>query len=631
MLSIMRKYATTWLIKVLLGAIVIVFVFWGVGSYRAQRGSRVALVNGETITREEYREAYDNIIEQLRKSFGNRLSDDILKSFQPKNRALEQLISRRLLLQEAQKLQFSVSEDELSNSIRNITAFQIAGIFNNRLYQRVLNTNRLTPEMFERSQKMSMLTEKLRFLIEDSVKVSNAEAREWYKWNNTSVKINYVVFEPDRYKDIQIAADEINTFFDRHKESYKTEAKMKVRYLHFDPEMYRSGIAITDEEISEYYESNTAEFKKPKTVEARHILLKVDKNATQETVDEKRSKILNILKKAREGEDFVQLAKTYSEGPTRDTGGYLGTFQKKAMVRPFAEKAFSMKAGEISEPVRTRFGWHLIKVEKVNEASKLSQKEAEDDIRKKLTDKKAKALASDEAETVSDALFDGDDLAKAAEGHKSKVMTTDFFSKKRGPKKDIKNPEKFAAAAFNLTVMDISDILELDNGYYILQVIEQIPEQIPELAEVEAEVKADLIKEKRDKKARQDAEELLKELKIGKTMDEASKKFNLTAGSTGLFKRTESIPNIGYEPTIAETAFKLSAKNSIGENVIKGSKGYYIIKYADRKVPDINKFDLEKKNIKASILRQKRLKTVSVWLSQVRKRSDISIENDFVR
>ena len=214
MLSLMRKYATTWLIKIILGAIVVVFVFWGVGSYRAQRSSRVALVNGETITVEEYREVYNNIIEQLRKSFGNRLSDDILKSFQPKNRAIEQLISQRLLLQEAKKLNFSVSEDELSNSIRNIKAFQIAGVFDTRLYQRVLNSNRLTPEMFERSQKRSMLTEKLRSLIDDSAKVSDAEAREWFKWNNTSVKINYVVFEPDRYADIQSAADEINTFFD---------------------------------------------------------------------------------------------------------------------------------------------------------------------------------------------------------------------------------------------------------------------------------------------------------------------------------------------------------------------------------------------------------------------------------
>jgi len=630
MLSLMRKYATTWLIKVILGAIVVVFVFWGVGSYRAQRSSRVALVNGETITVEEYREAYNNIIEQLRKSFGNRLSDDILESFQPKNRAIEQLISRRLLLQEAKKLNFSVSENELSNSIRNIEAFQIAGIFDTRLYQRVLNSNRLTPEMFERSQKRSMLTEKLRSLIEDSVKVSDAEAEEWFKWNNTSVKINYVVFEPDRYTDIQSAADEINTFFDKHKESYKTEAKIKVRYLHFDPNMYRADIVITDEEISEYYESNPKEFKKPKTVEARHILLKADQSATQEIIEEKRGKILNILKKAREGEDFVQLAKTYSEGPTRDTGGYLGTFQKEAMVGPFAEKAFSMKAGEISEPVRTRFGWHLIKVEKVNEASQFSQKEAEDGIRKKLTGETAQTLAFDEAETVSDALFDGDDLAKAVEGQKPKVMTTDFFSKK-GPEKDIQNPEKFAAATFNLTVMDISEIQDFDDGYYILQVIEQIPEEIPELAEVEEEVKADLIKEKKEKKASQDAEELLKELKNGKTMDEVSKKFNLTSGSTGLFKRTESIPDIGYEPAIADAAFKLSAENPIGKNVIKGSKGYYIIKYTDRKVPDLEKFDLEKENIKASRLRQKRLKTLEAWLSQIRSRSDISIENDFIR
>ena len=123
--------------------------------------------------------------------------------------------------------------------------------------------------------------------------------------------------------------------------------------------------------------------------------------------------------------------------------------------------------------------------------------------------------------------------------------------------------------------MDTSEIQDFGDGYYILQVIEKIPEEIPELAEVEEEVKADLIKEKKDKKASQDAGRLLKELKNGKTVDEMSKKFNLIPGFTGFFKRTESIPNIGYEPAIAAAAFKLSIENPIGENVIKGDKGYY--------------------------------------------------------
>ena len=180
----MRDYATSWMIKFILGAIVIVFVFWGVGSFRSQKASQVAKVNGEVITIEAYREAYRNLVEQMRKQFGGNLNDDLIKTLNLEQQALDRLINRHLLLQQARKLDLKVSDQELADAIAAIEAFKAAGVFNNRQYQRVLSNYRMTPESFEQMQKQSMLMEKLSDLIFSGVKVSEAEARDWYNWQN---------------------------------------------------------------------------------------------------------------------------------------------------------------------------------------------------------------------------------------------------------------------------------------------------------------------------------------------------------------------------------------------------------------------------------------------------------------
>jgi len=281
----MRKQAGSWIIKILLGAIVIVFIFWGVGSFRAQRSGRVALVNGDQITMDEYRKAYDNMIEQMRRRFGNNFSEAMVEQFQIKTKALDQLINKRLLVQEADRLDFKVSNEEVANAIRHIGAFQRDGFFSNRLYKNILNRLRISPEEFELEQKESMLIEKLRNFITSSAKVSEQEVQDWYNWYDATVNIDYVLFNPERYKDMEIDQKEIKAYFNDNKENYKIDPMVKVRYLYFDPKVYKSKIDIANEEIQDYYDENQEEFKTPKTVQARHILFKVDRNAPAEKVE----------------------------------------------------------------------------------------------------------------------------------------------------------------------------------------------------------------------------------------------------------------------------------------------------------------------------------------------------------
>ena len=236
MLDLMRKHAGTWMIKALLGAIVVVFVFWGVGSWTSQREGIVATVNGESISLEDYRNAYNRLMEQARQNLGANLSEEMLKALQIPKRTMDQLIDRTLLKQAAEHLEMQVTDDELAQSIRSIPAFQAGGVFDRRRYQQVLSLNRTSPEIFELNQRDSLLVEKLARLVTDTVKVTDSEAESWYQWNHATAQFEFVTLDAERYKSISATADEVASYFDRMKDRYQIPPEIQVLYVHFAPE-----------------------------------------------------------------------------------------------------------------------------------------------------------------------------------------------------------------------------------------------------------------------------------------------------------------------------------------------------------------------------------------------------------
>ena len=628
MLRLMRDYATSWLIKIILGAIVVVFVFWGVGSFRNRQASVIASVNGDVVTIEEYRSTYNNLLEQMRQRFGDNLNEEVLQMLQLDQQALDQLIQQRLVMQEVARLKFRVTDEEVIKSIQNISSFQTNGVFDSGLYTAVLNYNRMTPENFEAAQKEHLLIQKLRTYLFSNFQVSENEIREYYNWENATVSIDYALFDPETYQGIELTDEALETYFNDHKESYKTDPLLKVQYLHFDPQDYKAEVHISAEDVEIYYHDNQEKFATPKTVEARHILFKVDAGAPDEEVDAAKAKAEDVLELIRKGEDFATMAKQYSEGPSKDNGGQLGAFKKEDMVAPFSEKAFSMNQGDVSEPVRTQFGWHLIKVEKVNEASVQSLEDASETIREILTKDKAKNLAYDKAEAFYETTLEGDLIAEVGKEMGLEVKTTGLFSL-AGPEKEVQNPKAFADAAFALSLNQISDILDFDDGFYLLQVIESIPGKIPVLGAVKEAVTKDLMKEKQLAMAEEKAKAYLAVLKSGKTPDSAGSDTGVVLKSTDYFKRNDQIKDIGWESEISRTAFTLSPAKPLPEDVIKARKGFYVIRFKDRKLPDPEKFDKEKKQLQETLRRQKELKAFNLWLSEARKKSEITIQEGF--
>jgi len=630
MLNKMRESAGSWIIKILLGIIVLAFVFMGVGSFNPGRTTKAASVNGEPISIREYQQAYQRMIERLRQQFGDRFNNEMIEMFDLKQQAMNQVIETELLRQTARKYNLQVAPTELAETITSIPAFKKNGQFNQQQYKMVLNQNRLSPESFEALQRESMLIQKFRSILASGIQVSPAEARQWYNWKNAEIKIDYALFNPADFSDIPIDEAAVKTYYEAHKEQYKTQPQLKARFVKFAPEDYLPTVDVSETDIEAYYSNNKEKYQQPETVHARHILLKLDKTASPEEVTEKREKAAEIMEQAKAGEDFAELAEKYSEGPSKEKGGDLGTFERGDMVKPFSRKAFSMAPGDISEPVRTQFGWHIIKVEEKTEKSVKPLAEVKDEIRRTLAMEKAKNEAYDDAFSMYNISFAGDDLVKNTESREDlSVQTTDFFTREKGPA-DVSESKAFAKAAFELPRMDVSDVRELGDAFFLIQVLEKKEAQIPEFETVREQGITDWKKRERKKAAKNAAKEFLTDVKSANSIQTAAAEAGIEIHTTDFFTRNQSIPEIGRDQALMDAAFNLSASEPLPDTPIDGQKGFYIIAFADKQMPDPENFEKEKEQVMQQLQNQKKSRYMDAWIAQLREKSEIEISEQII-
>ena len=630
MLTQMRKNVGSWIIKLLLGAIVVVFILWGVGPDQKNPNAIVATVDGKPIGYMEFSRTYQNLLENVRRQFGDSVNEEMINALNLKEQAVNQLVDRRVILNAADKMGFEVTDEELAMSIAAIPAFQSESGFNTAAYQQVLSRMGLTPEAFETLQREDLLIQKVNDFIGRTVNVSADEAIAWYQWQNTTIDMEYLLVDPARYTDIAVDDESQRTFFEANKDNYQTAPKIKARYLVLRPADYRSRVQLEDDEIKTYYEENQDEFYSPETVEARHILIKLDKDADEKTVEAGRARAVAIHERILKGEDFAELAKELSEGPSKSQGGYLGTFGRGRMVKPFEDQAFAMQTGDISEPIRTDFGWHIIKVEKRNAAQTLTLAVSEDKIRGQLSDKKARALALEDAESAYDMSYGGDDLLAAAERLGVAVTTTEALAR-NDTVPGVADSEKFLSTAFSLDAMVVSDVQELGDGFYIIQTLEKIPSEIPAFETVQERVQQDLISEKQWAQAEADAQEMLQALRDGAAMAEVGQGQGITPRTTGWFKRGDAIPDVGFEPALAAAAFKLSLDDPYPAAPVRGTKGVFVFRYVDRQIPDAQSDAVELDAIQEQLRQRKQREIYGNWMTQARNQTEIEIEHALLK
>ncbi len=387
MFNDMTKKSGSFIIYILFGIIILTFVIsFGPASEGgcSPDAGYVANVDGTVVSISEYRFTYNNIFDFYQRIYGS-FNREQAQQMGLSGQALDMIVNNILLAKNAEDMGFHVSKSEIVERIKNMEHFQQNGVFDFDLYNKVVQYQlHSTPADYEKKMERELLAQKLRTYLSASVSVSNSEVKDEYLSRNEKLSANFIVFSVDN------ATDELKKKISEELSEEKTASFMEKNY----------------ERIRAHYSDNISDYRKGRQVKARHILIKSGEEEDDSVALEK---IREIEKKIEEGADFAEMAKEHSEGPSSAEGGDLGFFEKGKMVPAFDEKVFSMEKGEISEPVKTKFGYHLIKLEDTKEAFDKKLETVDKEIAKKLlTEESIKTLAEAEAEKAVSLLQEED-------------------------------------------------------------------------------------------------------------------------------------------------------------------------------------------------------------------------------
>ncbi len=623
LLSLMRKHAKSWLIKFLIGIIAVVFIFYFGYSFTSKDGVKIADVNGEIISGLEYQKAYRNLLQALQREYKSVWSENLIKVFDLENRAFNNLVNEKLVSREARRLGLDVTEKEVQERIMAYPAFQFKGRFDESRYRSLLQQNRMKPEDFEAEISRQLLREKAEQFLTTFIPVTDNEVLDQYNYAKQKVKIGYVHFQPDKLKKaVELDQSGVEAFFKDNKEAYRIPEKIKLAYIFIDPETFKEDAVPSDQQVSEYYEDNQEMFKQEKEVWARHILFKMSKDTSGEEEEKIKEKALSVLKKAREGEDFATLAKEHSEGPTREKGGDLGFFPKGRMVKPFEDAVFNIKKGEISDLVKTPFGYHIILVEDIKESHTRSLDEARKQITETLTNVVTTDLAHEKGLSLIDQMPYDVDLIKYASENKVPLKESESFSQAETIP-DIGGDSKLRQLLFSLEKSDVSELIEVNDKFYIIQVSDKRASYLPELDEVRKKVDNDFISDLAKIEAKSTAENFLAQLKEGKDWDELAKKRQLAPKSSDFITRNDMVPDIGYAPGLQEAAFNLSEKKRYPDDILENERGAFVIRWEGKKGIDEKEYQKEKENYRQSLTLARDQVLIGGWLENLKKNAEI--------
>ena len=627
MLSMLRKNASSWFIKTILILIVVVFVLWGGYSYQERKKSHLVRIDDTYITWQQYAKAYDQLKDFYRRQMGQNFSEEMLNKLNVKQQALELLIDQTLLLKKAAELGISVSPGELQETIQSIPAFQTDGRFDLRRYQLILQQNRMTPESFEQELAQTLTLRKLEDLVMRQVTISDKEVMDYVRMIRTDKQFLCVSFPWSQYEaGISVTDDDLKAYYTAHEKSYEEPEKRKIAYVLFPLSDFTGDMSVTEDELKTYYEEHRKNYHEEKAVHARHILFRVNPDASAEEVEAVKNKAQEILKLARAGQDFATLAKNYSEDPgSAKNGGDLGYFTQSQMIKEFADAAFAIKPGEISDLVRTAFGFHIIKVEDVRPERDLSFDEVKDSIKKILTERKARDRAYAKARDFADEAFAAKDIIQSAAKSGLKVVSVNEWLSISQPLPDFPENQDVMKKLFNLPNKGISDIIEVKNGFIVAQVMDIQPSRILGFDEVKSRVESDYRREKAEEQALKHASDLLERARTAGSLEKVAAEANMKVEKSPFLNRLRPDISFGVWGDELERLMDLTEAVPLPEKPVKGMTAYMVCQWAGTKLPDEKTVEDEAKRFKPILMEQLTRSYWDGWRKSLRSQAKIEV------
>lgn len=560
----------------------------------------VAKIGDQTVTTQDIQQQ----LTQIERS--NQVPQQ-LKGFYAQQ-ILQQLVFQREMEYEAKRLGITVSDQERADRIKMYLPMAFNGgtfIGMDQYTTLVQQRFQLPVATFEELIRQGLLEEKFRKLVTDGISVGPSELQEGYRYKNEKVKLDYALIKPeDLEAKIAPTEAEIKAAYEKNKSKYQVPERRSVRYALLDVNQLRQTIQIPEADLKKQYEANIQQYEVPDQVHVQHILLKTV-GQTDALVEETKKKAEDVLKQAKKGAKFDELAKKYSEDPgSKDKGGDLGWIRKGQTVPEFEKEAFSLAPGQISDLVRTQYGFHIIKVLEKQTAHTKPFEEVKDSIRAPLLLSEADKQASNTADQISSAIRSSskislDDLAKQYHltlGQTRPVSASD-------PILELGNSQDVKDEIFRLRPGDLSLPLHTDRGYVILALKDSFSAHQGILEEVRDRVITDLKKDQSVQQAKSKADELEKRVKAGEKFDAAAKALGLEAKTSDSISRDGSIPGAASGKQLG-AAFNLK-QGEVGPPLSLG-QNWMVYRVAEKVEADPANFEAQKKQLTDELLQSKR-------------------------
>jgi peptidyl-prolyl cis-trans isomerase D len=515
MLLAIREKAQGWFAWLIVAFITIPFALWGIQSYLGVGEEPVvASVDGTEITQREVEQQVRQTRERLRAQLGSSYRPELFSDEMLRKQVVEQLVNEAVLRQTVKAWNLRVSDDFVRRYIQAIPFFQRNGKFDVEAYTIAVRNQGMSQRSFEESVRMDLVMEQLQRGIIDSAIATDFEVNELVRLRDQQREVAWLLVSGKKLLEgYTPSEEELKKYYDEHKEQWVIPERVKVEYLLLDPEVVGGAVEVTEEKLREYWRQHQDEFRAPEERKVRHILIALPEGAKAEAEANAKARAEDIYRRLQAGEQFEALAKEASEDPgSREQGGDLGWISPGMMAKAFEEAAYAMNKGEISKPVRTPFGFHMLQVTDIKPGGEGSFEALRDRIEAAYRRQQAEQLLFDKAEKLADLTYENpDSLEIAAEELGLSVQQSEWFDRSggRGP---LASP-KVVGAAFSEDVLlegHNSELIELDEDrVLVLRVVEHETEQIPPFDQVKEKVAQSLEKEKAAELARKECEELI--------------------------------------------------------------------------------------------------------------------------
>jgi len=519
-----------WVAYVVLGGMAASFVLWGI-NWSLAAPDYAAKVNGREISANDLRQAYQQQLAQLQRRTGGPLSDAQRDAI--KKEILDQYIGSEALLSHAQEMGYRISDAQLLKAESQIPAFQIDGKFDYAHAIAVLKSQGRSIAEIEGLIKRQAQLEQLDAAMQASSFATPGEIKRLNELTHQQRELAWVVLPAARYASTATPDEAaIKAYYDAHHADYLTPETVNLRYVEIDLAALAAKVNVTDAELKAYFEEQKAKtpenFSQPEQRRISHILI-----ASSDPKDDAaaKAKAEALLKRVQAGEDFAKLAKENSQDPgSAQKGGDLGWSERKVFVPPFADAAFTMKIGEIRGPVKTQFGYHILRLDGIQDATTKTYEQAKGDLEAQYRRDAAEKQFNDLQDQLADAaLQSSTDLDAVARKAGLPVQEIADFSRASGGGA-LGNSPKVIEAAFGADELDgrVSPIVELDKGRGIVLKVSdhKLPAQKP-LDAVRDQVVSAWKKQRGEQLAAEAAADAVKRLSAGEAWDSVAKQLGV--------------------------------------------------------------------------------------------------------